>query len=288
MRFKNIVPGFLAVFLMYCQPFSAEAVAVHLSAGATTAAPDTAISLPVRPPVKISKRKQARAQKLSQWVIHTLESQQVNAAVITREGPPLTILADRTGMTHSAFVFRDPQTSEWTTYGLYSDTENGYQTSLLWKQSLYNFYAEQSGYKTDTLILIPTQEMQTKLFKRLSAQPFQGLLPRDQHYNLIAPLESPNSFNCTKWVVLQLYAAQLDSNNTQAIIHRMTETYKEPVKNPFFILRYFLQNKPDVDWSELSPPNRIHTVTVNSLLKSSLFEKHLYYHERLTPKSIAR
>lgn len=237
-------------------------------------------TLPIKPQDETVKKKSKRAKILSQWVLNTLEKEQVKVAIITRLGSPLAVLFDRTGMTHSGFVFQNPETHEWITYSLYADPDLGYKKSRLWQQSIESFYYGQSGNRTDALMLIPSKAFQEKLLARLTAQPFKPLLPEDEHYNLIAPLENQLSFNCTKWVLLQLFAAQENSDETSKLIQVMAAQYKEPVIKPGFLVKYVLQKKPDVNWQELSPPNHIHTVTVSSLKKSPLFEKTLFYHDR--------
>jgi len=236
--------------------------------------------LPVKIQDETSPRKKQQAQKLSAWVIKNLEEKQIKVAVITREGSPLAVLFDRTGMTHSGYVFKNPETGEWITYSLYSDPDNNFKTSKVWQQSVFSFYYGQSGKRTDSLMLVPSMAMQEKLLARLTAQPFKLLLPSDEHYSLVAPLENPISFNCTKWVLLQFFAARQNSDDTAQLIHQMATEYKEPVVKPLFIVKSVLKRKPDVDWAELSPPNHIHTVTVSSLLHSGLFEKNWFYHSR--------
>jgi len=236
--------------------------------------------LPIKPIVEKSKSKQLRAHVLSNWVIKKLEDEHVKVAVITRVGSPLAVLFDETGMTHSGYVFKNPATGQWTTYSLYSDPSAHYQKSRVWQQSIESFYYAQSGRKRDALMLVPSLEVQEKLLARLTSQPFNTLLPANEHYNLVAPLENPNSFNCTKWVLLQLFAATEHADNTEWLIGQMAKIYTTPVLKSSLLLRYALQHKPDVNWQELTPPNHIHTVTVGSLLKSSLFENKWYFHTK--------
>jgi hypothetical protein len=128
-------------------------------------------------------------------------------------------------------------------------------------------------------MLIPQADLQQKLLSRLTAQPFDDLLPENEGYNLLAPLESPTSFNCTKWILLQLYGAMENTDNTLSLIQQMAREYFVPSKKPFFLARRALKRKPDVNWEELSPPNQVHTITVSSLYGSPLFVKKLYYHD---------
>jgi hypothetical protein len=250
------------------------------TADAAEPASPSFLTLPVKPQDEVSQKRIKRAKLLSQWVLQTLDKEQVKVAIISRLGSPLAVLFDKTGMTHSGYVFRNPETGQWITYSLYSDPEANYKKSLLWQQSIPSFYYGQSGRRTDTLMLIPPMDLQEKLLARLMAQPFEPLLPADEHYSLVAPLESPQSFNCTKWILLQLFAAKENSSDTPALLKLIREQYHEPVTKPFFLVRYVLKRKPDVNWDELSPPNHIHTVTVNSLYQSPYFEKKRYYHDK--------
>ena len=237
-------------------------------------------SLPVKQDQETSQGKSKRALELSQWVTKTLEAEHAQVAIISRKGSPLTVLFDKTGMTHSGYVFRSPKNGQWITYSLYSNPEAGYKKSRLWQQSLQNFYYGQRSHKSDALLMIPSAALQEKLYARLTAVPFDSILPQDEHYSLVAPLESQLSFNCTKWTVLFLFATKENSNKPSQLIHKMTEEYQVPGNKASLLLRYVLKKKPDVNWQELSPPNYIHTVTVDSLYKSSLFEKKFYYHAR--------
>lgn len=237
-------------------------------------------SLPLKQDTETSRKKVKQAAILSQWLLEKLESERVKVGIISRVGSPLTVFFDKTGMTHSGFVFRDPKSNQWVVYSLYSDPDVGYKKSRLWQQSIQNFYYGQRGSNTDTLLLIPSDSLQKNLYERLTTVPFDSLLPNDQCYSLIAPLESPKSFNCTKWIVLQLYAAQEASNNTDHLIRLMNSDYLVKSFKANFFVRQVLKSKPDVNWQELSPPNYIHTVSVGSLLNSSFFERTFYYHDK--------
>jgi len=235
-------------------------------------------NIPIKTEQETDKKKNKRATTLSQWVIHQLEANQVQIAVISRIGSNLAILFDKTGMTHSGYVFKHPITHEWITYSLYSDPTHDYKKSKVWQQNVKSFYYGQSGRRTDTLLLIPPADMQKKLYKQLISQSFNLLLPENEHYSLVAPIESPTSFNCTKWVLLQYFAAIHNSDNPAGIIAQMAQDYPVPMVKPGLLVRTILKRKPDVDWTELSPPNRIHTTTVNSMRQSELFETKIFYH----------
>lgn len=254
----------------------AESQAPEVSDSVLTA---SYVSLPVKPYVWSNSKKLALAETLSNWVADTLQRQNAKVGVLARQGSVFTRLFDPTGMTHSGFVFQDPLTGEWITYSLYSDPANNRKTALLWRQTLKDFFYGQINDRKEALLLLPTTELQNRLLQRLQATPFQSLLPVNHHYNLVAPLESTLSFNCTKWVVLNLFAARDNSENVPALIDRMRQEYSVKPLRPRFLVRLVLKRKPDVNWDELNPPGIVKTVTVDSLYKTPLFEKRFLFSE---------
>ncbi len=234
-------------------------------------------SLPVKPYVWSNSKKLALAETLSNWVVETLQRQNAKVGVLARQGSVFTRLFDPTGMTHSGFVFQEPVTGEWITYSLYSDPANNRKTALLWRQNIKDFFYGQINDRKEALLLLPPMDLQERLLQRLQANPFQSLLPVNHHYNLVAPLESPLSFNCTKWVVLNLFAARENSEDVPALIERMRQEYAVKPLRPRFLVRLVLKRKPDVNWDELNPPGTVQTVTVDSLYKTPLFEKRFLF-----------
>jgi hypothetical protein len=239
------------------------------------------VSLPVKPFQWEKPEKEALAQSMSEWTIQTLLKNHARVGVVARQGAYLTRLFDRTGMTHSGFVFQDPGTGEWITYSLYSNPETGSKTALLWRQSLKDFFYGQRSNHREALLLIPEPALQTEILKRFYADSFVSLLPQNHGYNLIAPLSSPVSFNCTKWVVLQLYAARENINDVPTLIQIMHREYGLKTVRPGLITRLVLKRKPDVNWKELNPPGTIQTVTVDSLSQSDLFDRFFLYSGKL-------
>lgn len=237
--------------------------------------------LPLKPPLeKTDLKKLAITHDLSLWVQRTLEANHAEVGVVSRQGPPLTIFIDRMGMTHSGIVFRHPITHEWIVYGLYSNPYDAYRTAVLWQQDLDDFFYGQRTNKKDALLLIPSQTVQHRYLARVAHVPFGRLLPENSHYNLVAPLEHPFSFNCTKWLWLQLMAAQEGTENIPALLTIIQHDYPIPKHKPNLAVRWFLKSKPDVIWRELKPANTVHTVTVQSLYRSAFFEKRFLYSEK--------
>lgn len=243
-----------------------------------SSSPNTAFqSLPIKPFHWNQPKKAALAEAMSQWTIQTLRDNQAKVGVVARQGAYVTRFFDRTGMTHSGFVFQEPETGEWITYSLYSDTENEQKTALLWRQSLKDFFYGQRSNRKEALLLIPEPALQEKMLQRFHAQPFQPLLPQNHRYSLVAPLTSPISFNCTKWVVLNLYAAKERTDDIPALLEVMRQEYPVRTMRPRFLTRWVLKRKRDVNWEELHPPGVVRTITVDSLYHSDLFEKHFLY-----------
>ncbi|WP_303673804.1 DUF2145 domain-containing protein [Vampirovibrio chlorellavorus] len=255
-------------------PAWAEPPAVTASDSLRTASYD---ALPVKPYVWSNSQKLALAETLSNWAVETLKRENARVGVLARQGSVFTRLFDPTGMTHSGFVFQEPETGEWIIYSLYSDPVNNRKTALLWRQSIKDFFYGQRNDRKEALLLLPSDDLQERLLQRLRAKPFQSLLPLQHHYNLVAPLESVLSFNCTKWVVLNLFAARENSEDVPALIGRMRQEYTVKPLRPRFLVRLVLKRKPDVNWEELNPPGTVKTVTVESLYNTPLFEKRFLF-----------
>jgi hypothetical protein len=237
--------------------------------------PETFITLPIRKTDQRDVKKLNRAKIMSARVRDALERYHVEAAVIARQGPPLTDFVDKTGMTHTGMVFRHPITREWLVYSLYSNPEEDYKTASLWRQDLDDFFYGQRNNKQEALLLIPSATLQSRLLTRLYRQPFVTLLPENHRYNLVAPMESPLSINCTKWILLQLFAAQEGTDDIPTLLRAIERDYPLPSVKPPWLTRMVLRRKPDVVWQELNPPGHIHTVTVENLSKAPVFEKRL-------------
>lgn len=243
-------------------------------------------SLPVKPFQWNQPKKEALAESMRDWTVKTLQANHAKLGLVARQGAYVTRLFDRTGMTHSGFVFQHPETGEWITYSLYSDPDNGRKTALLWRQNLKDFFYGQRSNRKEALLLIPDRALQEKMLKRLYAQPFHTLLPENHRYNLVAPVESLTSFNCTKWLVLNLYAARENSEDVPSLIQVMRREYPVKTVRPGLLTRFVLKRKPDVDWQELNPPGVVRTVTVDSLYYADFFEKQALYSGKASLKGI--
>lgn len=268
---QSILASICILLSLFCCPVFPEALPT------TTSSLSNDALLPVKPMKWENADKLERAQELSGWVRRTLEQNQVQAAVLARKGHFLVTLFDRTGMTHSGLVFRHPVTGEWITYSLYSNPDTNARTALLWRQNLLDFYYGQPSKRRKTLVLIPSRALQAKLLSQVYHQPFIRLLPPDHRYNLVAPVESPVSFNCTKWILLHVYAAQTGRDDIPQLLRVMQQQSRFRYAKPNWLARAVLKRKPDVNWSELNPPSVIHTVTVYNLSHSPLFEKYFLY-----------
>jgi Uncharacterized protein conserved in bacteria (DUF2145) len=278
---KRYLRRFVAVFsrlVLLFTVLTANRWIVAIAAPVSEVADLPFTGLPVKPPLeKNDPVKLALIHDLSAWVQRTLEANHADVGVVSRQGPPLTVVIDKTGMTHSGIVFRHPVTHDWTVYGLYSNPYDAYRTAVLWQQDLDDFFYGQRTDKKDALLLIPPETVQRRWLARVAHEPFSRLLPEKSHYNLIAPLEHPFSFNCTKWLWLQLMAAKEGTDNIPALLTMIQHDYPIARHKPNVAVRWYLKRKPDVIWRELKPCDTVHTVTVQSLYQSSFFEKRFLY-----------
>jgi hypothetical protein len=243
----------------------------------TASSPPTDRFLPVKPHCWNNASKLKRAQKLAAWVIKKVEENKARIAVISRCGSFLTVLYDQTGMTHSGIVFRHPHTQEWIVYNLYSDPDNNHKTSRLWQQSLVDFFYTQNSIKTDALVLIPKEDLQDKLLQRMADVPDEPLLPPDEHFNLVAPMTHCKSFNCTKWIMVNVYAAEKEKGRVEDVLAIMGREHEVPTLKAGPLTRFVMGFKPDVRLEENDPMDEIRTVTVGSLYQSPLFVKRFIY-----------
>ena len=86
---------------------------------ADSVAPAEPAWLPVKPFSWDNSKKEELAQSMRDWTVGSLQERGAKLGLVARQGAYVTRLFDRTGMTHSAFVFQHPETDEWITYSLY-------------------------------------------------------------------------------------------------------------------------------------------------------------------------
>lgn len=147
----------------------------------------------------------------------------------------------------------------------------------MWRQGLADFYAEQPNRLKESEILIPTPEWQTALKHHLNSADWPTLLPEGHRYNLVAPMESPVSLNCTKWLALQMLTARSGETTLAPLVSQLQTALHAPRIKAGPLLTWYLTRKPDVTWGELTPPGVIHTVSSESLKDSGWFAPVVVY-----------
>ncbi len=224
-----------------------------------------------------------RAQHITDWIVKTMTRENAQVGVVSRKGSFLTVLYDYTGMTHSGFVFQHPETGEWITYSLYSNPKQNHKNGHLIQQSLLDYYYTQNSLQEEALLLLPDAALQTTLKTQLLETRTDTLLPSDEHFNLVAPLDSPTAFNCTKWTLLNLMAAKYHTQDLLTLIQLALTHHAIPTIHADPLTRWVIGLKPDVNLSDLNPSDRVRTVTVNSFYQSPLFTKRYLYSGRTLP-----
>ncbi len=212
------------------------------------------------------------AKKLSAWVREVMIAEHANIAIIGRQGNKLTKRFDATGLAHAGFVLHQDQGQEpeWVTLNLFADPATKKRTQDIWQASIEDFYYGQTGYGEDTLILIPSPELQKKLLQGFRAGNYRQLWFTDQ-YNLIAYPYTLKTLNCTKWLLMNLYAADSDVYKPEMVLKRMQQHFQEQVIRPDFLTRIAMRFMTNVRLDEHKSAREIHTVTVQSLTKTNWF-----------------
>lgn len=232
---------------------------------------------PPQEPVRLERpRKVLVASRLSQWMGQVLERENIRLAVVTRQGGRQHRQHDPTGMLHSGIVWRDPLDGCWKIYNLVDYKATGKpHCRVLWTKPV-DFFYQQGGYDPAALLLIPSGEIQQRMETLLLNGGFQRLAFTRQ-YNLLSPPHGPDSLNCNKWVLLNVLAAHHNTEDPAFLLREIQRNYRaEPLAlDP--LTRLFAGWHPQVRGKELSWWKAPTTVTVESLLKSGLFERALSY-----------
>lgn len=215
------------------------------------------------------------ANRLSQWVRKTMIAEHVTVGIIGRQGNETTKKFDSTGLAHAGFVVHMPDDT-WTTFNLFSDPATKRRTQAIWQASLEDFYYGQTGYVENTLLLIPEPELQAKVLNGFTSGKYKKLAFTDQ-YNLIANPYTSMTLNCTKWLLLNLYAAKTDNYNPLQLLDLMRLEFKEQIITPDLLTRLGLRFMSNVRLDEKEKDGKIHTVTVQSLYESNLFKQKRFY-----------
>ncbi|WP_303673438.1 DUF2145 domain-containing protein [Vampirovibrio chlorellavorus] len=257
-------------------PLSGEASAVPSVLRALTVS-TTRFHQPPQEVVPLERpRKVEVATHLAQWMARTLERENVQSAVITRQGGRQHRQHDSTGMLHSGIVWRDPLDGGWKIYNLVDyKTKGKPHCRVLWTKPVEFFY-QQGGYDPAALLLIPSTAIQNRMAALLQDGGFQRLAFTPQ-YNLLSPPHGPDSLNCNKWVLLNVLAAHHNTEDPAFLLREIQRNFRaEPLAlDP--LTRLFAGWHPQVRGKELSWWAAPRTVTVESLVNSGLFERTVSY-----------
>ncbi|WMU93356.1 hypothetical protein EMOOHJMP_00163 [Microcystis phage MaAM05] len=221
-------------------------------------------------------RKVLVATQLAQWMERVLEQDKIQLAVVTRQGGRQHRRHDPTGMLHSGIVWRDPLDGGWKIYNLVDYTTAGKpHCRVLWTKPL-DFFYQQGGYDPQALLLIPDAAIQKRMAALLQNGGFQRLA-FTRRYNLLSPPQGPDSLNCNKWVLLNVLAAHHNSEDPPFLLREIQRNYRTEPLTLDPLTRLFAGWHPQVRGKELSWWKAPATVTVESLVKSGLFERTVSY-----------
>jgi len=220
----------------------------------------------------VKSRKWEVAGQLSDWMQNTLQQQGVQLAVVARQGSLEHKKHDKTGMLHAGLAMYHPREQRWKIYNLIDTPFGGSsRCDVQWTEPAA-FFARQGGYRKDALLLIPDAESRRRMHQSLLNGDYRKLVFTPD-YNLVSPPHSDGSLNCNKWVLLNVLAAKHDTTDTAKLLSHIRDNYQPGQINVHPLKRLFAAQEPKVKASEVPWLAPIHTVTVESLLNSGLFEK---------------
>ena len=216
-------------------------------------------------------KKQEAAQYLAAWMQETLNREKAKVVVVARQGHLEQRKYDPTGMVHSGIALYHPREKRWKIYNLIDKPEgNRAVCEVTWVEP-EDFFFQQGGTEKNALLLLPDRATQVRMQKALLNGDYRKFyFTRD--YNLVSPPGGKTSLNCNKWVLLNVMAAKKNNYDLESLLRDIQESFRpgEIGVNP--IARLFAAQQPRVIASEVPWWAPIHTVTVNSLLHSGLFE----------------
>lgn len=216
------------------------------------------------------------ANQLAHWMERVLEQENVQLAVVARQGGRQHRQHDATGMLHSGIVWRDSLDGRWKIYNLVDYRTKGKPQCQILRTDPVGFFYQQGGYDPQALLLIPDATIQKRMAALLQNGGFQRLAFTPQ-YNLLSLPHGADSLNCNKWVLLNVLAAHHNSEDPAVLLREIRQNYRaEPLAlDP--LTRLFAGWHPQVRGKELSWWKAPTTVTVESLVKSGLFERTVSY-----------
>ncbi|WP_373531946.1 DUF2145 domain-containing protein [Vampirovibrio sp.] len=232
------------------------------------------------------------ADALADWMAVTLSQANVQFAVVARQGGLGLKKHDATGMLHTGIACFHPEQNQWKIYNLVERQldkkldPSGKKRPLQWLRPYpptceirwtdpVDFFYQQGGYKKEALLLIPPPGAQAGL-KALFESGWYKNLAFTPNYNLVSAPHSKTSLNCNKWTLLMMLAAAKAEADPERLLADIGRNYKPGGLNVSFWQRLFAASDPRVRANEVPWQGPIETVTVESLLKSDLFEHHIF------------
>lgn len=233
------------------------------------------VDLPVKRYPHVDKRKLEVATELAQWMNSTLQSKKALVAVVARNARPVTRKYDATGMGHVGLVVYDPRVKSWLFYHLLNDVVGKKPTASLYVSAPLDFFYDQRGYKREVLIMLPSEPVQQRIYNAILSQEYKKLY-FTKRYSLTSGYDTMQSINCTKWIEMNLVAAQLDNYEPKAVLQAVHDVPPAYLKPPKVVRAWFSWRKPEVA-SEFYPDGSWQTVTAESLYRSNLFVERLFF-----------
>ena len=144
--------------------------------------------------------------------------------------------------------------------------------SQIWRSEPLEFFYSQPVEKKDALLLIPPKDLQIRLRDGILSGHYKKLY-FTPNYNLVSHPHSNTSLNCNKWVLMNIMAAkQADYSHTN-ILKAIEQFFKPGRIRMHPVLRPIAKIHPTIMPQEVPAIGPIHTVTVESLYRSDLFEE---------------
>jgi hypothetical protein len=184
------------------------------------------------------------ARELAAWTESELNRQHAVAGYIARNGTEVALKFDKTGMGHGALAVRDPKKNEWVVYNWISDkNEPGYvwndPKAKIYISDLYHFYTGMRTNRRDALILLPKPETQKRLVELFSSGRYKNLVA-SRDYDFLARPEDSQFFNCVKWSLVMVLAAEYPGETFPQIMQRLNSIYTGPKYTLYAWQRPFL------------------------------------------------
>lgn len=192
-----------------------------------------------------------KASQMAERVLETLNTIDASVVFMGRIGSDMSKYGMR--FSHLGYVLKQPS-GQWQVIHLINECRT--DKSTIEHQSLTDFFLDRL-FAYDALIVIPTAELQAKLYKILQSPLIETL--HQPHYNMLAYPRSEGSQNSNQWVLEILIAAMSDSNATTTILSRkqildstlMQEYQPDTIKLDWLTRLWVRLFKPNINLKEL-------------------------------------